>query len=1846
MKKATIFTVIWIILSIIQGCQKKTPTEGLSDPNLFTSYISSFTTGLISTTNSIDIQLTENFQNWKINEEVANDLITIHPKTAGKITYLAGNIVRFTPQQRLESDQTYHITFHLSKVTSISSNTPNKFTFKIATFPLIYTIHALDLQSTDADTYVLNGYVESSDFTTVEEVKNILSANYHNEDIAIQLLQGDNEQTKKTFFRVPAIKRQTKATTLQLKIKKSESLQRTESITKINIPKKGLFDIYKIISTPDEDQSFLINFSEPLKKDQNFTGLVTIGSKNTDNNFPNLSYTADGNILKIYSDKPFTDEIQITIHQGIEDIFKNKTTQNSEHTLDFSIPKPQVELIQSGSILPSSQNLKINFKATSIRAVDVKVYRIYKNNVLQFLQESNYNQDYNLHRVASPIAKKTLHFTNSNTKALLQWNSYALDLASLIEPEPGAIYHIAFSIKKNYSVYPCHEENTITEDNTMTSQSDYYISEEENDIEEEEEEWYYDWENMQDPCYAIYYNYHGKASANIIASDLGVIIKGSSNNIYTAIVNNLITTEPIAGATISYYDFQQQLLKTTTTNNEGISTVYIEKKQPAFAVVEWKKNTTYIKINPAYALSLSTYDIDGSVLEKGINGFIYTERAVWRPGDTIHLGFILDDLTNPLPEDHPIRVSLFDPFGKLTEEKTTLKNKTNHYAFTLSTAPEAITGSWQVIVNVGGVKFYKPLKIETIKPNRLKINSDAEGKTFLNNNKTSRLINFNIQWLQGNNASNLKSQVSLRLLPEETTFPLFKDYVFSNSLFYNKSEEINLYTGNTDTEGNFQVAFPTATMKNASGFQKAILTTKVYEKGGDISTDISQATFSPYSSYVGIKNPTTNKYGYLETGKPLNFSIARANEQGTGSSGTVKVDLYRRTYSWWWGKNNDGLTNYNTSSYHTLFSSTTIQTKNNGIVDYKLTIPEQDWGTYELVITDLESGHIASSIFYVDWPDWSNKAKHTQGKEATSLSIATSKKSYTTKEKVNVSFPSSAGGNALISLENGTNVLKTFWVTTKEGETTFDFEVTEDMAPNVYIHITALQPHLNTVNDLPIRLYGIAMVNIFDKNTKLSPEITMPNVLRPEQEFTVKVTEKNGQKMTYTLAIVEDGLLDLTRFKTPNPWDYFYKKTSLGVKTWDIYDDVIGAYGSSINQVFSIGGDEDLGAGAIKKANRFKPVIIFQGPFTLEAGKTAQHKLQLPKYIGSVRVMLVASNATEKAFGATEKTVKVNSPLMILGSLPRRVVPEEKVTLPVTVFATENSIKKVSIRVKTDNKFKIVSSSVQELNFNAIGEQVAYFDLSVLNQTGISKVTIEATSGNEKAIYEVTLNVVNPNLITTQTESFTLTGKDTKILHWENFGVKGSNSTTLELSSFMPINLNNRLKYLSEFPHGNTEQITSKAFPQLYLKNLININTSQEESIQRNITQAIKKLIERQLPNGGFRYWEGSNYADDWVTTYVGNFLIEAEKQGYVIPAHSLQKWTTYQKSSAKSWTYQPRYANDFAQAYRLYTLALYNQADLASMNRLREINTITSDASLRLAAAYALVGQRDIAATLVSKTINSTQYAKANLYYGSTERNLAMALETMLLTKGYEQKSQEYAEKLTKTLNSNTWMSTQTTSFALKSMAMYFDKYQKGDEINVTIKESNGISNNINTNKLTIYDVKKLQDKNTLNITNLNANTVYGKLSITGKLPVGKEKPFSSKLKLNTIYQLTNGQPIDPKQLKQGTEFIAVIEVTNTSEFPIEDVSLTYLLPSGWENVNLRDSYSDPNITNSDIRDDQAIVYFNLKGKEKKTIKIKLNASYLGTYYHAGIHAEAMYDNSYQVKGEGYWINVIAPEN
>lgn len=1839
MKLKYLFPVIILLLS---SCKDKVNDVKNQADNLnkYQEYITEVTQGIISSRSDVRVVLNTPIESWNNNDVLDSGLFEVSPKVAGKVVALDSRTIAFVPEKEFKQNTEYQFTLALSDIIKEIPSELGTLDFMVKTIEQQFNIYTNALQSYFKDKQYLEGQLRSSDVLSLEVAQQLLSVKQKGKDIPVKFDAAVQEGTL-FQFKIDDIERFENDTDLEISWDGAKFDINSQGKNTLLIPGKNNFTILDVVVENIDKPLLRINFSDPLKKGQNFKGLVVLEGDN------NLKYSVDGNSLKVYPSVEINGVALLEVFDGIQSVDGYKLKNKYEERIAFEQILPQVRLLSNGSILPSSSNLKINFEAVNLKYVDVSVLRIYQNNVMQFLQDNNLNGNYNLKRVARPIATKRLELQNNLSVNNGKWAAHALDLKSLITPEKGAIYRVEFSFEPSYSSYKCESTNfdttKIANDNYDEESEDSSWDGIENYYDDEYGYYNYDWNERENPCHTAYY-YDKKIGVNILASDLGVTIKKGLNKSYFIAVNDIVSTNPIAGAKVTFYNYQQQPVGSITTDAKGTTFFDAENNQAYFVVVEHNGEKTYLKLNDGNVLSVSKFDVSGVALQKGIKGFIFGERGVWRPGDAIFLSFMLNDNANKLPANHPVKLELLDPYNKVVHQEIKTNGLDNFYHFDLKTDENATTGNWLAKISVGGASFTKTLKIETIKPNRLKIKTDF-GAEILDASKPIQGA-MEVKWLHGAIAKNLKADITAKFNPTTTSFKSFPGYIFDDPTRSFSTEDQVVFNGKVNEEGKANFSINPQLKGKAPGMLNAAFVTKVYENGGDFSTDVFTKPYSPFNTYVGLNVPKGDKNrGMLLTDVQHKFEVVTVDENGKPkASNNLKVSILKVSWRWWWDTTSDNLSSYSSSEYREKVFEETISTNSTGKGSFNFELKYPDWGRYLVLVEDANGGHATGRTVYIDWPGWAGKSRKNDPSAATMLQFSTDKENYNVGEKATVTFPSSEGGRALVTVENGSEVIESLWVETTKGETKFQLPITELFTPNIYINIALLQPHASTLNDAPIRLYGVVGVGVENPNTKLQPIINMPEVLGPEESITVKVSEKNKKAMTYTIALVDEGLLDLTRFKTPDAWNTFYAKEALGVKTWDIYDDVIGAFGGRIDQVFAIGGDDELAGAKNKKANRFEPMVMHLGPFTLKAGETDAHKITIPKYVGSVRTMVIAGNAEKEAYGLAEKTTPVRKPLMILASLPRKITPGEKVTLPVTVFAMENKVKNVTIKIKQDKAFRILGEATQSLTFSQPDEKMVYFDLEVADFKGIGKVIVEASGGGETASFEIPIDVVNPNPMSSEKQDIILEANGSQTINLETFGISGSNSAQVEFSTLPPMNFDGRMKYLIRYPHGCLEQTTSAAFPQLYLNDIFDLTAQKKSETQKNIEDGIKRIGRMQRPNGGFSYWSGLSSSDDWGTTYAGHFLLEAEKKGYVMPIGFKTNWVKYQQNVAKQWR-SGNSNSDLAQAYRLYTLALSGNADVASMNRLRETSDISNNTKFRLAAAYGLIGQANVAKEILnSAKIDFKEDSYSYYTYGSTERNTSMALETYVLLKD-KVKAQELAKTVGASLNEQKWMSTQSTAYSLLAMGKFAEMVGgKGVKASVSV---NGKSESVSTAKtLASRAIAIKQGSNSIELKNQEGNVLYVSVINNGILPVGQEKEYQRNFSVQTKFKGRDGSNIDVASIMQGTDFVAEVTLTNTTGSAIKNVALTQIFPSGWEIVNTRftdfGDFAQNDVTHTDLRDDRANFYFDMKKNETKTLRILLNASYLGTYYLPGVQAEAMYDNDYVARTKGQWIKVV----
>ncbi|MFY0592789.1 alpha-2-macroglobulin family protein [Roseivirga sp.] len=1834
----------FVFLITLAACSsKKESTENLDKQadDRFSEIISAYTSGKISSRALITIQLAQDVDpKYQKNQKV----LSFSPNISGEVRWATSRVIEFVPASPLKNNSAYVASLDLKALGLNVKEGVEEFVFNVETVAQDYDLRIMGQISDEAEPMkrqIIKGELLTADYVDTLQLVKILTAKQIGEELKIDWIFDKNNGTNHQF-EISGVTRKEDGVIMTYAVDGNKIGVARRSKGEVEIP--GLND-FKVASTKvvrEGDVHVLLNFSDPLDERQDLRGLITLEGENE------LRFSIKDNEVKVYASQVKSGVKRLSIFSGIKNKLGYGMKNNLDINVSFAQTKPQVKLVTKGTILPSTDGLVLPFEAVNLQAVDVMIIKVYEKNVVQFLQTNNLNGNDQLRRVGRPVYEGMVKLDPSGVMNLSKWNRFNLDVSEMIATEPGAIYQVRLNFKKPYSLYDCGEplsENLELEGNIEADKWDDFSGERAGSYDSYYNYGYnrgYDWKERNNPCHVSYYSGRNRlVSTNILASDLGLIAKMGNDRRLNAYVTDIKTTKPLAGVDIDIYDYQQEIIETLSSDSEGKVELDLIRK-PFLLVASRGNERGYLKLWDGRALSLSNFNVGGAKVQRGVQGYIYGERGVWRPGDDIYLDFILADPDKNLPEDHPVVMELIDPSGNIKSRKVETKATNGFYHFPLKTDSDDQTGNWLARTTVGGATFTKRIKIETVKPNRLKIDLRFK-KDRISIAENTLQGELNVQWLSGVPAKNLKAEFDLILTPSQTNFEAFPKYTFDDRAKEFSTESQRIFSGTIDQSGQANVNVTLSKQTSAPGKLMATFSGKVFEPGGDFSIDQFSIPFYPYSSFVGIKRPDGDRRGQLLTNKDHELEIVSVDAEGNAinKKGLV-LEVFKLNWRWWWDRSNDNLAYYVSRNYSSPYHREEINTVN-GKAKVKLTIPNKDWGRYYVRVRDPESGHSAGSITYFDWPGW---AEESRPGGAALLNFSTDAEDYDIGEKVKVNIPASTEGRALVSIENGSKVVASYWVETKEGTNTFEFTTTEDMVPNGYVTTTLLQPHLQTKNDLPIRLYGIVPINVSDPDTKLSPKIEMANVLEPESEVSLTVSEANGKPMTYTIAVVDEGLLDITRFKTPDPWNTFFARQALGVKTWDLYEDVIGAFDGDLSKLLALGGDGSAAKPAKAKANRFKPVVVHLGPFELGKAEKANHKFTMPNYIGSVRTMVIAGD--QGAYGKTEKATPVRKPLMVLGTMPRVVGPGEKISLPVSIFALEPSINEVEVTVKGNNLLKFGDSSKRTIQFNEIGDQIIDFEFEVAQELGVGKVQIVAQSGREKATYDLEVQVRNPNPELTDVTEMVLQSGEDWAESFDQMGIAGTNAMSLEMSVIPPINLKKRLNYLMAYPHGCIEQTTSAIFPQLFLNEITDLSTEEQQKVLANITDGISRIQKFQTSLGGFAYWPGQSDDNDWGTNYGGHFLLEARDKGYFVPSKLLKDWTTYQRKRARSWSKNGRYNDDLVQAYRLYTLAKAQAPELGAMNRLREDKSLSVSAKWRLAAAYTLVGRSQVAKQMIEGLPRLTAKRNDYYYYGSKLRDDAMVLETLGLLK-MQNEGLTLMRSVAEALSEDRWMSTQTTAYALLSIIKFIGGNEMSDGIKATYQIGGAELKDVNTAKSIVLvdaDIKAIEKTN-FRVENKSQGILFVRVIRRGQPMAGAEQAAAKGLRLKVIYSDRNGNVIDPASLEQGTDFFAEVSIYNTGTKGVyRDLALSQIFPSGWEILNDRlneipGANGKANYDYRDIRDDRVYTYFDLRPSEEKKFKVALNATYAGKYYLPTVKVEAMYDDTINGRTAGKWVSV-----
>ncbi len=1759
-------------------------------------------------------------------------VMVLEPVVAGSTEWTADNEITFLSDEPLPNGTVVHVQVRLSELGDALKDAD--FSFNVEVRPQTFRFVQRALTPGENGTMKLTARVVTGDPADDEAVERMVSARYLNR---AQTLVWTHESPTKHEFVIDGLARGEEARQLEITLS-GEPIGAVESFDRVvRVPAAGRFDVTDVIPVIEGEPRIEVRFSELLDASQDLRGLVTVEGLRD----PRL--VVEGESIGIFvGDRPSgTFEIEIV---GVKSQGGQTIEEPLRRSITFGPQNPAVRFAGRGVILPRSADLTVPIELRNVSGVWIEAIAVPDANLPQFLQVNDLDGDREMRRVGRRVWRKHVELPQSSTDAN-RWRRLGLDLADFVEQHPAGLYQLSLRFLPQDIVYDC---STPPEAIELPLDDDYTDDESSNWDPYDGYGWDYSyWENREDPCHVGFYvQGEGRRAVtrNVAVSDLGVTVKrGADKEVFVA-VTDLVTARPVPEAVVTLLDYQTEPVGEGATNVQGMVRLSAQRK-PLIAVAERGDDRTLVRLSDGNALSTSHFDAGGVAVDRGLRGMIYGERGVWRPGDDIHLTLLRFDRTGQLPSAHPVEFTLTDPRGREVDQRTVPGGADGFTRFDTRTRSDATTGPYLVTARVGGTTFTETVRVETIKPNRLKIDLDF-GTDRIQGPDAQLSGDLSARWLFGAPAPGLRTNIEVRYRNRRTAFPKYGEYTFSDPTRRVDTSVETVFEGRLDESGVTEVTGALDLPDDAPGMLNATFTTRVFEKSGNASIDEVTVPVSPHARYVGIKIPKGDAArGMLLTDTQHRVDVVLVDAEGELVSGTHEIDVqvYEIRWRWWWETSEDYIGDHARRESHRMVVDKLV-TVQNGKGSFQFQVDYPEWGRFLVVANDQGGSHRASKPFYIDWPGWAGRARKEGPGGATVLSVSAASSEVEVGDQVTINIPGAAKGRALVSLETSTHVVDAEWIELSGEDQQYTFTATESMVPNVYANVTLVQPHQGTANDLPIRMYGITPIEVTSPGTILEPTISTEASFRPETTADVTVGEADGRPMTYTLAMVDEGLLGITRFQTPDPHTAFHQREALGVRTWDAYGDVAGAYGGALEGIIAIGGDGDADAPPSQKARRFPPVVEVLGPFTLAQGEKRTHQVAVPEYIGEVRLMVVA--AKDGRFGRAEASVPVKAPVMVASTLPRVLGPGETIDLPVNVWLMDEKSNSVDVSVKVEGPLALDGPASRKVRFSGPGESIVDFGLTT-SSVGIGRVTVTAKAGKETATQTTEIDIRPSTQVETRTvgDDRPLASGEERTFSVVPFGVQGTREAVLELSSLPPIDLERRLGGLVRYPHGCAEQTTSSAFPQVRLKSLVDVSTSQSAAIDKNVRAAISKLTNFQAPGGGFSLWPQGSY-DAWVSNWAGHFLIVADRAGYRVSDATLLSWMDHQTTQARRW--QPgdeggyRGASELVQAYRLYTLALAGDPELGAMNRLKARKDLSNQAQWRLAAAYALSGQRETAQKLVAGLpVVADGPQQLGGIYNSKTRERAMILETLAILEPLSERTTKLVKELSEELSSSAPLSTQATAFSLVAISRLGDELGSSSELEADVTLA-GQGQAVKTSRPLSQVPVALTGDGPVEVTvkNRGEGAVYARVVNRALSEPGREVAVTRGLRLRTDYKTPDGQFVDVTRADHGMDLRAHVTIENTSGRNLENVAISAIFPSGWE-LHGQTSGKAPGLDYKEVLDDRVNLYTDLKRGAKKTFSIDLNASYRGRFYLPQAVAEAMYDPSVSASTRGRWVEV-----
>ena len=1550
----------------------------------------------------------------------------------------------------------------------------------------------------------------------------------------------------------------------------------------------------------------VVLFSEELDKKQDFKKLVEVEGLDGDITImPFLNkLIIKGNFKK---DNPYN----VKVSKDIKGISGNSLTDDFiKYNLYVGKKEPSLSFADSGNVLPSINNKKINFNSVNVSKVKLEVIKVYTNNITQYLKL--YSNEYGVNEwelkddLGDVVFTKEYKIDSKEDQVIKN----SIDLSNTIDTK--GIYYVKISAIGQDSI-------------------DY-------DIEKygEPNSFGYD----EDVIYA-------RAEKTIILSDIGIVANSNNSKLDLKLLN-LNTLNPIPNAKLEFISPKNQTLEEGTTNSNG---EYKSKTNldNIFYVLVKSGNEFNVLYLAGSKINYSDFDIGGSLDGSDLKLYAYTDKGYYRPGDEINVSLIARS-KEKMNDNQPFEYSFTGPDGSTKINNEIVKeSKNGFYTFKIKTDMNDLTGAWTLSIKFGGKEITQKVFIESKIANTIAIETDEDkiySKADIKNGAID--FKFSFKYLSGakvDKDSNVNFDYSV--IERETKSKKYKEYIFSNPSNY-KYQFRNFAETKMDDTGEVSLALemPDA-LQNKNLYLSTIV--NVSDTNGRYSTETKVFEIINRENSVGVQKVSQNN-----NEASVKYILLNEKTDSLVAGKKLKYRVYNKEFNWWYDYYNDDEKSFKENIETILLEEGEITS---GSSPELLKVTKLGDGTNFIEIEDEETGH-SSGVFVYNY-HYGDKKHGT----IENLNITADKEKYNIGDIAKIKYSGAVGSKALITIEKDGKIIQEYWKTLEEKDNEEIIRIEKDLFPNVYVNISVFQKYITKQNDRPLRIYGSVPLMVDDEDRILTLQVDTKTEVLPGGDLKIRLSNKEKEKMYYEVFLVDEGVLRMTNYKKPDPYKFFYEKRAKLVESYDNFSNIIEKYSDKVaNRLRTGGGDyeeDELASSmmaedaAYKKedmqlfgdAQRFKNLTIFRGVAESDENGNAVVDVKLPNFFGKMKLFVVA--VSDEKYGSTEKEISVKAPVIVETSAPRVLKVGDKFAVPVTLFPIEKGIGDSEITLTYNGK-----TYSKKVNVKDEKNEKILFELEAPVKVGTTKIDIDFRSSkyNYKDTIDLNVDTNYPyqynekSVVLDPNKEFTISMSELK-----NF-VNGSISSNLTLSSYQKLGIGKLIKSLLDYPYICLEQITSKGKAMLYVDNLTT-DPIEKNKARNEINIIIGKLNNNyQLRNGGFSYWPGSNVEEISMNTYTMEFLIEARNKGYYVPDTMYNNMVSYMK------TYITK--NDInvnKKVEVLYLLALIGEENISEMNIIfdKYYRDLYVENQWKLLDAYNEVGEDAFARKEAQKLPKKTDSSKSYYVYDTNA----------LILKAYRdifgKFDKELYDLVLSSARTNEWMSTFEKANIVQALAgdaknspekkdLSFKVIVDGKEEDLELKNGDYSFTNLGIKG----NAKKIVIRNT------SSDKLYINSFYKGKPIKYDEKDESKNITITRKFVDMSGKEIDVKNLKVGTKFRMIL-TTKMADNNFANVALLQILPSGWEfdNTQINTESSIPltpedidkaeyggaaNVVDyTDIRDDRVAFFYILNSGDEKLIAINLVAVTPGTYRLPGTKVESMYNNNYRAYLKGFEVKV-----